>query len=1528
MPRGLRIPSTLDLTGVRAGFKKVREEGGAAGKMTASEFLKANQAEFNRQKGNIKEAQKRTLMTPEEAKKRGNEVAREFNAGILARLRELRAAGQQNTAEFTRLQKSLKAVSSTSFRPVQGGLDRLITSTRLWVAALATGAVYALQRVLRSTFSDLRAFDKALTESLAIMGDVPEHLQRQMAETARTISRDLNISATEAGKAFFYLASAGLDAEQSIAAFPTVAAFAKAGAFDLARATDLVTDAQSALGLASKDAQENLRGMQRVSDVLVKANTLANASVEQFSESLTNRAAAALRILNKDVEEGVAVLAAYADQGRKGAEAGTALDIVLRDLQTRALENGAAFKRAGIEVFDASGKMRNIADVLADIERALGGLSDAEKRATITALGFSDRSVSSLLTLVGTSDKIREYERALRDAAGTTESVAAKQMKSIDDRLGKISQNLKDAGRGFAQIVLLPVAEFFGDVAGALVNTQTPLERTIQQLKGVNAEMSAFLQSRQNIALLREEIEKLRDKTPKQIGPIAENPINFTGSLPLTNLSDIELLRRRRQEIELQTLASKKQNDEEARLRQLTIDRIDAEIQRRSDLKAATEALQKAEEARNKAVERLEISSRIREINAEIAAVEKEDMAFNRQIELLETLKKRRADLQASLQTGPTGTPPAPPEDDTGGTGVDPDKATAAAAAAERLGKALAQIRAEREAAAKLGVDEVPDSLAKRLKEIVDLEARLNDLRAQRATAGALAAPDSDALIAGEQRRLDALKDSFAALTTDLQDKLAAIPAAVVESTVPAVKALANVGRTAATSIIEELSAVQDAQKELDQALRTGDEERTRRAVANLQKRKDALRAAAADAAKGLEAAGFPAERLDSLLASIDAALKAAGIDAKDLGADLSGGFDEAARSVELLARGLISALDAMGKLGDSARQVLTGVVDLAAGIGQLQKASGTLATLGAVGAIAGAAIGIGSAIFGGGRNEEEERARQEAARKQREEIERLTESLRKLGDEVGPFTRAVQQARDALAAIGRAAGGPETPEALAARRGGLQRQAGIIQEELVNARDVDEIRRLQAELAVVNRDIEKLNGLLEDYDAAIRKIEASILDDLDLRELAIAGTQAQVDVEKLRIAQEAELKDAIEAGVSDEVIARIKEVQALERQAAEEKRAAAQAQLQQDAEIRRLQAAGFSETAAITQLLNEQEARLAQLRKDGADAATLAAEAEAQLAEQQRAAADLIDSILRKHAERTGDTETLRQLDEADLYTKAADDIAALQKLLDAGLIDQDKFDELVGIIGEDLAYAVAHLGDAAAEAAQQMADAADAFTDDVTDAWLRGQGKVDEADRRLAQKRHDDRIQQAKDLGILDDALQQMIDDILASDLAAIDAGGAGGGSSAVAAASASSTEVTRSVTSISEVTAQSVGTYMHRLATTGIRLDEERNSYLRQLLHGPALAGQVPGYMASLPGFRAGRESRSGNSLNIGPVDVETGDLVLQNAGGTVTADALAALLTGRVLRQIAPGLNAEIRRLLEADARSLGIARRNP
>lgn len=329
------------------------------------------------------------------------------------------------------------------------------------------------------TFSD---FDKAMVESTSIMKVTTDQID-QMREAAVNLSAGGEVlqGPKQLAESYFFLASAGKDAAQSMALLPKVAAFATAGAFDMALATDLLTDAQSALGLSSKNVIEDTRNLVRVSDTLVKANTLANASVQQFSTALTSKSGAALKSYGKDVEEGVAVLAALADQGVKAELAGNALDRVIRLSSKGALDNAKAHQKLGFQVFDNAGKMRNLGDIIANLEDVLEGLSDEQRAATLDMLGFEARVQGVILPLLGTSDAIKKYEAELRKAKGTTQEVADKQMKSFSAQMTILKNQVTAASIEIGQ-KLAPVVKAMGSLVASTANAWRGMNSVVQDV--------------------------------------------------------------------------------------------------------------------------------------------------------------------------------------------------------------------------------------------------------------------------------------------------------------------------------------------------------------------------------------------------------------------------------------------------------------------------------------------------------------------------------------------------------------------------------------------------------------------------------------------------------------------------------------------------------------------------------------------------------------------------------------------------------------------------------------------------------------------------------------------------------------------------------------------------------------------------------------------------------------------------------------------------------------------------------------
>jgi len=289
-------------------------------------------------------------------------------------------------------------------------------------------------------------FEKAMTESTAIMVGLSEEARDKMEGIARSIAKTTSVSATEAAEAYYFLASAGLDAAQSMAALPQVAMFAEAGQFDLNVATELLTDSVSALGMRSTDAAKNLEAMTKVSDVLVKANLLATGSTEQFAEALTSKAGAALKVLGKPLEEGVAVLAAFADRGVKGAEAGEMFNRIMRDIPRAIAKNKDEFDRFGISLVDTNGNLKHSADIIDALSSAMDGMSDEAAAMMFDQLGINRGALDGIKILNGSGAAIRDYEAKLRDAGGVTEHVAKEQIKNFRDQLDLLGNKLIDVG--------------------------------------------------------------------------------------------------------------------------------------------------------------------------------------------------------------------------------------------------------------------------------------------------------------------------------------------------------------------------------------------------------------------------------------------------------------------------------------------------------------------------------------------------------------------------------------------------------------------------------------------------------------------------------------------------------------------------------------------------------------------------------------------------------------------------------------------------------------------------------------------------------------------------------------------------------------------------------------------------------------------------------------------------------------------------------------------------------------------------
>ncbi|MED0766338.1 phage tail tape measure protein [Aneurinibacillus thermoaerophilus] len=293
---------------------------------------------------------------------------------------------------------------------------------------IAFGFTKAVKTVMQ--FDDSMSAVRAKTGAT---GAVFEALRNEALRLGSTTS----FTSSQAADAMDKLAMAGWSTEKILSGTEHMLNLAAAGGLDLARAADIASDIMTPFQISADQAG-------RVADVLAKAATSANTSVELLGETMKYTAPIA-STYGMSLEQTTAIAAKMADAGIKGSEAGTAMRAGLTRLAAPPKEAQEALDKLGVKT-NIKGKMRPIFDVLADIEAKFKTLSQAEQIAASKAI-FGQEAMSGWMSILSTgSTTMKEYTQKLLDSGG-----AAKQMAEImNDNIGGAFRELGSAVEGAA----------------------------------------------------------------------------------------------------------------------------------------------------------------------------------------------------------------------------------------------------------------------------------------------------------------------------------------------------------------------------------------------------------------------------------------------------------------------------------------------------------------------------------------------------------------------------------------------------------------------------------------------------------------------------------------------------------------------------------------------------------------------------------------------------------------------------------------------------------------------------------------------------------------------------------------------------------------------------------------------------------------------------------------------------------------------------------------------------------------------
>lgn len=304
-----------------------------------------------------------------------------------------------------------------------GGKSKLITTGIAAAGVAATALGVAAVRMAAD-------FDASMSTVQANTGASADEMN-QLRQAAIDAGADTIYSATESADAINELGKAGLSTSDILSG-------GLSGALNLA-ASDGMAVGDAAELMATTLKQFNLTGAEstQVADALAAGAGKAVGSAHDLGLAL-NQAGLVANSMGVSMQETTGTLAAFANAGMIGSDAGTSLKTMLQRLASPTDKAQTLMDELGINVYDANGKFIGLAGAAGQLQNGLSGLSQQERNAALnTILGADAVRAANVLYEQG-AEGIDDWTKAVSQS-GYAADLAAKKNDNLKGDLENLS---------------------------------------------------------------------------------------------------------------------------------------------------------------------------------------------------------------------------------------------------------------------------------------------------------------------------------------------------------------------------------------------------------------------------------------------------------------------------------------------------------------------------------------------------------------------------------------------------------------------------------------------------------------------------------------------------------------------------------------------------------------------------------------------------------------------------------------------------------------------------------------------------------------------------------------------------------------------------------------------------------------------------------------------------------------------------------------------------------------------------------
>lgn len=364
------------------------------------------------------------------------------------------------TAPITRMQSKLGMFT----RSAQTGFRGVTNAVGSFTKAIGVASVISLAALTSGLTNATMAgidFEQTLVNAAAkFSGDVKKGTDEfaQLEAAAMKAGATTEFTATKAAEALNYLAMVGMDVQTSIAVLPGLIDLATASQTDLAMATDIATDTMGAFNMQAKTSAEAAANLARVSDVMAMTANTSNTDMEKLFETLKKGAPLAT-LAGASFETVAAQAGIMANAGIKAEVAGTAIANSFLNMSNPKGDASKVIHRLGIRLKQANGALKDLPDIIDEVNAKTAKLTKTQRQAAIEALFGREGLAGNVAVLQAGGDALRKYRKQLEGATGSTSKMAATMRDTTRGSLNNLTSAIEGVSISLFSMTGGPIKE-------------------------------------------------------------------------------------------------------------------------------------------------------------------------------------------------------------------------------------------------------------------------------------------------------------------------------------------------------------------------------------------------------------------------------------------------------------------------------------------------------------------------------------------------------------------------------------------------------------------------------------------------------------------------------------------------------------------------------------------------------------------------------------------------------------------------------------------------------------------------------------------------------------------------------------------------------------------------------------------------------------------------------------------------------------------------------------------------------------